>query len=106
MAFLIALTVCLAFVLWLSAFRLQVKDGMLSYRSLLNGVRSIALSDIGGVETRVRPSEPFGPFVQLVIIPSSQPPDRAIVVNMKVFSRKDIRSLYDVLQRSNIPVAQ
>lgn len=101
-ASLIAIAIFVAFLVWLKAFRLQVKDGILSYRSLFNGTRSMAVNDICGVETKLGISQPSGPFVQLIIKALPQRGEKPIVVNLKVFSRKDISNLHGLLKENNI----
>ncbi len=101
-ASLITIAIFVAFLVWLKAFRLQVRDGVFSYRSLFTGTQSMRMSDICGVETKLSISDSLGPFVQLVIKASPQHGEKPIIVNLKVFSRKDINTLHDLLTQNNI----
>jgi hypothetical protein len=84
------------FMIWISAFRLSLREGVLKYRSLFGGLRSIRLSDVERAEYKFAPEAAFGPFVQLVLTPhpNAGPP---VVINMKVFSRADLDNLLDIL---------
>lgn len=82
---------------WIRSFRLVVSDETLVYRSLFGGTRSIQLSEIGKAETKLASSDALGPFMQLRIIPKHGLRRRPIVVNMKVFSRNDLRALFEIL---------
>jgi hypothetical protein len=81
---------------WVCAFRLEISNGVLFYRTLLRGTRSIALSAIGRADTAIAPEAPFGPFFRLTIYPSGGD-TKPIVINMKVFSMHDIDRLIDIL---------
>jgi hypothetical protein len=98
----IALLVYAIFVgvlLYLSSLRITVRDGLLSYRSLFRGTHSIKLSDIRQARVDVR----------LLTIPSGRPPYalfieplptadvKPFVINMKLFSRENLRTLFDLL---------
>jgi hypothetical protein len=101
-AFIITISMFAIFLAWLRAFRLEVRNGVLIYRSLFNGTRSIAISDIRGADTKVGASSSLGPFIQLVITPVQECAGKPIIINMKVFSRKDITKLHDLLKQNNI----
>jgi len=84
-------------LVWVSAFRIEVSNGVLQYRTLFRGTRSIALSSIADARTAITPQAPLGPFFRLTICASSDAGAKPIVINMKVFSMKDIDRLIDIL---------
>ena len=82
--------------LWLLSYRLQIVNGVVTYRSLFGGKRVIPLADIRTATTATSPTAPFGPFYRLTLFPAS-PTDRPVIINMKVFSRKDLQQVFDIL---------
>src|SRR5262249_23111682 len=84
-------------VLWVSAFRVEVASGILSYRTLFRGARSLPLSEIQSAEIAIAPDAPFGPFVQLRLHPHADSGLRPLAINAKVFSRADLNRLIDIL---------
>lgn len=80
---------------WIARFRITVSDLELSYRTLLAGVRTARLSDVVSVETQVGIRAPFSPPFRVVI--KTRTPDRPIVINMKVFKKRDVRRLFTLL---------
>jgi hypothetical protein len=84
-------------IVWVYAFRLEISNGVLSYRTLFRGTRSIALSSIASARTAITPQAPLGPFFRLTIYPSRDARTRPIVINMKVFSIEDVNRLIDIL---------
>jgi len=95
-ALLIIASMFVGFMAWVSAFRLSLREGVVKYRSLFGGVRTILLSDIERAEYRYAPEAAFGPFAQLVLTPSPNA-GRPVVINMKVFSRADLERLFEIL---------
>lgn len=82
-------------VLWLWSIRLKIAAGQLSYR-ILFWTRSISLTDIEKAETRLFGSG-RGEYRALVIYPRGEKLQKPIRVNIKVFSREDLRRLFDLL---------
>ena len=84
---------CLIFLL--SRFRLAKVGDVLFYRSL-TGIRNIELSHIDRalIETISRGR---GGYQQLSIYPRENPQQAVIRINIKVFSRDDLRRLFDAL---------
>ncbi len=70
---------------------------MLSYTTLFGGTRTVELCDIESVRTEIGPQKLFGPFCRLVIEPASLSGKRPILINMKVFSAKDLQTLFGIL---------
>ena len=87
------------FIVWVYAFRIDVSNDILQYRTLFRGTRSIDLSSIARARTAITPRAPLGPFYRLTIYPSSDAGAKPIVINMKVFSTKDIDRLIDILPK-------
>ena len=81
--------------LWLRAFRLTIADGELTYRTLF-GSRSIRVADIERAETQLVATG-RGSYRVLVINPRPETMQEPIRVNIKVFSREDLRCLFDLL---------
>jgi hypothetical protein len=86
-----------AWLLWVSAFRIDVSNGVLVYRSLFRGSRSLPLAAISRAQMAVTPAALFGPFFRLTIYPSAELHAKPIVINMKVFRREDLDRLVDIL---------
>ena len=79
--------------LWLSAYRLRIANGAVTYRSLIGGIRSLALSDIGRAQIRIGVSsytDRFRPTARLVLEPRPESNSRPVSVNMGVFSKQSI----------------
>lgn len=84
-------------IVWIAAFRLKVADGILSYRSLFGGVRSLGLDEIQLAEIKIDFERKFGPPLGLLITPRSGCQKPKILVNMKVFGKEDLHKLFDIL---------
>ena len=87
----------LLLLIWVHAFKLQVRDGLLFYRTLFGGTRTIPLDEIASADIKFGPDAPFGPFYRLTVHPSPGANRHPIVINMKVFSKKDLNTLFDIL---------
>lgn len=85
-------TACLVF--WLSRFRLTLAGNILSYRSL-TGTRSMALDEIDRARIETI-SKGRGSYQQLSIY-SRDPQQPVMRINIKIFSRDDLRRLFDAL---------
>ena len=83
-------------VLWVSAFKIEISSGVLSYRTLFGGSRSLPISAIDSAEWAMRPDAPFGPLVQLRLN-SGNSGARPLVINAKVFARADLDRLIKIL---------
>jgi hypothetical protein len=82
-------------VLWLWSIRLKIVAGQLSYR-ILFWTRSIDLTDIEKAETRLFGTS-RGQYRALVVYPRAEKTQKPMRVNIKVFSRKDLGRLLDLL---------
>ncbi len=96
---LFAYAIFVAVLLYLRSFRITICDGLLSYRSLFRGTRSIKLSDIKQAKVDVRllttPSRrpPYALFVEPLPGADAKP----FVINMKLLGRENLRRLFDLL---------
>jgi hypothetical protein len=83
-----------AFFAWLRAFRLEVREDRLEYRTLFGGSKSIPLSEIAAarycIGGRRRATEPFV-RLELDARPGSLAP--ALRINLKVFGARDVGRL-------------
>jgi hypothetical protein len=84
-------------VLWVSAFKVDMSRGVLSYRTLFRGSRSLPISAIESAEWAMRSDAPFGPLVQLRLN-SENSGARPLVINAKVFARADLDRLIEILR--------
>jgi hypothetical protein len=84
-------------IAWIASFQLKIDDHALEYRSLFGGRKSIALLEIAKAEVKTGPENSFGPFYRLTIYPQHELRLRPIVINLKVFSREDLKQLYKIL---------
>lgn len=93
------LSFCELFVFfYVSRFNIKIDNERIHYRSLFSGVTYIDLSDICSVTYKVgsvKYSERFLPFYRLEIKGGG----KVIMINLKVFDRKDIKLLNDFLGR-------
>jgi hypothetical protein len=95
----VLLVLCGLFVLlltWIATFKLELDSGMLLYRTLFGGTKGIALADIRKAKIEIGTKDSFGPMFRLEIFRHERAA-KPIVVNMKVFSLKDLNYLLDVL---------
>jgi hypothetical protein len=97
------LLLILSFV-WIASFKFVVTNRSISYRTLFTGTRSFALSEIEkcglaiGDETYWERFK-FKPPIRLVIQPRQATGKKPISVNLKVFSKRDVLWLIEVLVR-------
>lgn len=86
---------------WIAAFKLVLANGVLSYRTLFGGTRSIPLSEIERAEGAIgydKYSDRLKPPIRLVIQPSSSSRQKAIHVNLKVLRRQDVLRVIKALE--------
>jgi hypothetical protein len=82
-------------LIWIRAFKISITKEAFEYRTLFSRKR-IKLTDVEKVKLEVgyrNYSERFSPPVRLVIYPFS-PSLKAIVVNVKVFGRGDLKAIF------------
>lgn len=92
--------------LWLRSVRLELTDDTIRYSTLFRRSSSLSLHEIHKAEIKAglgNYSDRFRPTVRLVIEPFPFVRKPPMVVNVKVFSRRDIHLLLDVLQRGKTP---
>jgi hypothetical protein len=89
--------------LWLRTFRLQVSGGTLVYRTLFSGESRILLSDIVAVR-RVLELNPWKHWMKPrhrleVYTATTHGTTPLLNINLKVFTRRDIQHLFNLLDR-------
>jgi len=84
-------------LVWVAAFKLEVSDGLVSYRSLFGGVRRLRLDSIESADTRIDFANSFGPIYRLTIRPTRTVESKPIVINMKVFALSDLHRFMYIL---------
>jgi hypothetical protein len=84
-------------IAWIASFQLKIDDHALEYRSLFGGRKSIALLEIAKAEVKTGAEKSFGPFYRVTIYPRQGLRLQPIVINLKVFSREDLKQLYESL---------
>jgi hypothetical protein len=89
---------------WVSRFRIELSDRWLSYTSLFTGTNKMAINDIQSVEFHmgIKQGEvTFLPPIRLEIVPTPRSLAKKIVINAKVFNRRDTASLLSRLKEMN-----
>lgn len=92
-------------VLMVKSYSVQVRNGILRYRSLLGGSREIRISDIESVAVefgRRQYSDRFRPPYRLVVKPRKSAGQDGFDINFKVFSRGDIHKLLGLMSDANL----
>ena len=82
---------------WVGSFRISIFGNSVSYRSLLAGTRTLRLTEIEKAEIKIATTEKFGPFYKLILWPESFTQKKSIVINMKIFSKADLKRVFDFL---------
>jgi hypothetical protein len=87
-------------LLYLRSFRITIRGGVLSYRILFRGTRSIKLSDIrqARVDVKMLTTPSRRPPYALFIEPVPGTDARPFVINMKLLGRENFRTLFDLLK--------
>jgi hypothetical protein len=96
---LLAYAVFVGILLYLKAFRVTIRDGLLSYRLLFRGTRSIKFSDIkqARVDTKRLTARSGRPPYALFIEPLPGVDAPPFAINIKLLGRGDLRTLFDIL---------
>jgi hypothetical protein len=68
-----------------------------SYRSLLTGTKTLRLDEIEKAEIKIATTVKSGPVYRLILRPESFTEKKSIVINMKVFSKADLKRVFDFL---------
>lgn len=103
----VALGTCGGFILWLSRYRLEVNDGILTYRTLFTGCRSLPVKDIArlkAVSGYESMKDDTKPFFRVVVEPKAGTPYANLSINLNVFRREDINHLKQFLSRHGVDV--
>jgi hypothetical protein len=87
-----------AFVfIWLRAFRICITDNVLKYRTLWHRWQSVPLSEIKRARDEFDVQGAFKPAVCLVVRFAKEGVNKKMFINLKVFSRADVRKILDLL---------
>ncbi len=89
------ISVAVGFAVWLSRFRLTVTSGLLTYQTLF-ATRSIRLEGIEKAEIKTFHTSK-GSYQALLVCPNTSSGFANIKINPKVFSRRDVTKLFDLL---------
>lgn len=82
--------------IWHRTFRLEVKQGILRYRTLFSGLTELPLADIESARIEIgcfRFRDRFRPTVRLVIIPKPDSAVRSFDITLPVFAQGSIKPL-------------
>jgi hypothetical protein len=93
--------------LWLSRYKLELTDGILSYRTLFTGMRSLPVQDIARlrmVRGYQRSEDETKTFFRLIVEPRPGAPHDTLSINVNVFRRDDIEQLKQVLSDHGVDV--
>jgi hypothetical protein len=92
------------FIAWTRAFRVEIREGRLSYTTLFTGTRSIALSDIQSARYCVgRRRRRNDPIVRLEIAPRPGSGAPSVTINIKFLRRRDVVRLLERLHIEDGP---
>jgi hypothetical protein len=96
---LFAYAVCLGVFLYLMSFRITMRDGVLTYRRPFGPSRSMRLCDIkhAKVDVRLLTTRARRPPYALYVEPLAGTDARPLIINIKLLSREDLRTLFDLL---------
>jgi len=87
-----------ALFFWIVAFRICITEKAISYRTLFGGTKCLEFSQIKSYKMEKRLYSAFGPAIRLVITSKAAAGVRAIVINVKVFGKKDLKQLFETLE--------
>jgi len=95
----ILFSLVLAFIFtWIRKFRIVVDDATLSYSSLFGGRQSVQLNEIVSARTEIGTRRALDPMYRMVLELEHSAGKSPIIINMKVFRRKDIAGLVAILR--------
>jgi len=90
------------FLFWLSAFKLIVDNGELSYKTLFSSEKRLSISEITRSQYMVGGDGIGKPFMRLELYGEKSNCDALLMINIKVFSRADLSKLQQLLQDSGV----
>lgn len=95
------------FFLWLSRYRLEVNDGILIYRTLFTGCRSLPVKDIArlkAVSGYESTKDDTKPYFRVVVEPRAGTPHEELSINLNVFKREDLALFEQFLAERGVDV--
>jgi hypothetical protein len=100
-----AVLLCVAAIigawLWLSRFELELTADGIRSKSFLRRSRTLRFSEIGNVSVEGVPRtfrDKLRPAARLVIQPKSSSGEPSLVINMKVFKRRDFQKFLSAVE--------
>jgi hypothetical protein len=99
--------VCAAAWLWLSCYALGLSDGVVTYRTLFKGRRTLPARDIARavfVNGYERDADYLKPFFRLVLEPRLGTTNEPMFINVNVFVREDIRRFEKLLESYGVDI--
>jgi hypothetical protein len=95
----VAVSTTYLFVLtWIWRFQIILTSQTLAYKSLFGGVRRLDVAEIQKIKTQIDFKRKLGPFYRLLIFSGRSDKEEPLVINMKVFERRDIQRLVEFLK--------
>jgi hypothetical protein len=88
------------FLLWLSAYRIDIENGSFTYSNLFHGKVVFPIETIKDAQVKVgysKYADRFRPPVRLEIMVRDGQSEKMVVVNLKVFCQKDIEACLKLL---------
>lgn len=89
--------------IWIKAYKIEIEDGELRYRTLFGGTKKVLLSRIKSAKIEAgykQYQDRFRPSIRLAI-KLKDAPGVAFDINLKVFSRAGIKQLVELLEQSS-----
>ncbi len=89
-----------AFLFWIRSFRIKLSDNQILYKRLFGGTTCINVSEILKIDTEVgcfKYSDRFKPTFRIVIKPIPLIGKSPVVINAKIFCKKEINQLLEKL---------
>lgn len=83
--------------LWIRRFQIEIRGDEIRYTTLFSGMHSLRCSELERYEVGTNFRAHFGPPLRLTLFPREDTMKAPIVVNVKVFSRQDIKKLREIL---------
>ena len=102
-------TTAIATFLWLFSFKIELSDEDITYRTMWNYFRpySLSFADIGKAVMKVgtiKYSDRFKPTVRMELKPKRGIQKRTMIINLKIFDKKEMKYVFDFLQSKGIIV--
>ena len=90
-------------IAWVTRYRLEIRDGVVKYRTLFRGEVGINLADVESARLVVGTggrAGPLAPPIRIEVISRVDTVRRVISINVKVFRRQDVDYLMSLLSKA------